>query len=200
MRAPPICRYRAGWERFLRSLPRLASVPTGSANIQPPLSPTIDCQIRYGLAVATIMALRGPTTAARITAGPPFLTAAACPMSAAYTAIAETRQRNAGEMLSHSLKQRDLGRDVMAGDFPIACFPNNDPGQLDRERRSAFADDERRRAGDVDQIRTYWGGHEIGELNAGRTPSRQRVEIGCHTFVAAIKFRVRAVKECVLRV
>src|SRR6266700_3817693 len=103
MRAPPICRYRAGWERFLRSLPRLASVPTASANIRPPLSPTIDCQIRYGLAVATIMALRGPTTAARITAGPPFLTAAACPMSAAYTAIAETRPR--GEMPARAVKE-----------------------------------------------------------------------------------------------
>jgi hypothetical protein len=35
------------------------------------------------------MVRRGPTTAAPITAGPWFLAAAACPMSAAFTAIAE---------------------------------------------------------------------------------------------------------------
>ena len=64
----------------------------------------------------------------------------------------------------------------MADDFPFAVFAGDDPGDLDRQ--GPFIECERNRARDVDQIGADGCRDEIGELSAGRLPSRQSVEVG----------------------
>src|SRR6202043_2907310 len=88
-RAPPISGPRAGWERFLRSLPRFVWKGIGQPNIRRRLSPTICSRFPCGPVAATTMALRGPpTTAAHITAGPTLGISPACLMYAAFTVTA----------------------------------------------------------------------------------------------------------------
>src|SRR5258708_6699744 len=106
-----ICRHRAGWERFLPSLRRLVPMLIDQSNIRRRSSGTIYYQFSRGLAAATIMALRGPTTIpANIAAGPITLTAPACPMYAASTVTADRMKRLsplAAEFLGKVIAQAD---------------------------------------------------------------------------------------------
>src|SRR5450759_273836 len=114
---PPTSRQRAVWERSLRSLPRFIPLLTGHAKFRRRSSRTICCQIPRGIAAAIIMVRRGPTTTpARITAGPSI--APACPMYAAFLAIAENRLRRkkpaGANAAPGSRRMRNIGEETSA--------------------------------------------------------------------------------------
>jgi len=70
--------------------------------------------------------------------------------------------------------------------FPIAFFPNND--QVSLTDSGAAPSPTTNDAVPATLIKSGPTGAVMrsGELNARRTPSRQRVEIGRHTFVASV--------------